>query len=301
MKILIIGAGGVGGYFGAALIQSGADVSFLLRGKRYDSIKENGLTIETAMESYTVFPKVVAAAELKPIYDLIILTPKAYDLDGVLESLTNGIARGVFLPLLNGMSHYHQLDELFGVNRVMGGTANIVSTITEQGSVMRLTDMQLLTIGHRSTSHELLARDFFQLCQSALFDSTYSENINQGIWDKWIFLSSLAALTTVFRASIGGIVAAPYGKELVLSVLSEACDIASRSGFPIDPLVQKKAFINLTKVDSPLTASMLRDFQAGARTEHKHILGDLILAGVKAGVKCDLLKMTFANLCINSK
>ena len=133
MKILIVGAGGIGGYFGAKLINAGADITFLLREKRHQFIQAHGLTIETPKGSFTVHPKVVTADQLEQIYDLIILAPKAFDLDESLKSLTKASTQGVLLPFLNGLSHMEALDQQFGKARVMGGVAHIAAMITDTG------------------------------------------------------------------------------------------------------------------------------------------------------------------------
>ena len=138
MKILIVGAGGVGGYFGARLINAGADVTFLLREARHQKIKAEGLVVETPKETFTVRAKSVTKDQLQPEYDIIMLAPKAYDLDDALESIAGASSKGVLIPFLNGLNHLQALDERFGLDRVMGGVAQIAGTITETGAVKRL-------------------------------------------------------------------------------------------------------------------------------------------------------------------
>lgn len=188
MKILIVGAGGVGGYFGAHLSKVGVDVTFLLRGKRYEAVKANGLSVSTPDGSFTVRPKVVLKNKLQPDFDLVILAPKAYDLDSVLESLEPiRHSRAVFLPFLNGLSHIKKIQDWSTADHVMGGMANIVATLTPEGVIKRMTDRHILTFGHRFPSHEKLARQFFDLCQSADFDSVYSEDIESSMWGSGLF------------------------------------------------------------------------------------------------------------------
>ena len=114
-----MGAGGIGGYFGARLIQSGVDVTFLLRDKRHAKIKAEGLVIETPKETFTVKPKAITKDQLKPEYDLIVLAPKSFDFADALASLEGASSKGVFLPFLNGLDHIHQLDDRYGKDRVM--------------------------------------------------------------------------------------------------------------------------------------------------------------------------------------
>lgn len=298
MKILIVGAGGIGGYFGAKLINAGADITFLLREKRHQLIQAQGLTIETPKGSFTVQPKSVTASQLEPIYDLIILAPKAFDLEDSLRSLDKAINQGVLLPFLNGLSHVETLDKLFGKARVMGGVAHIAAMITDTGAVKQLTDLNMLTVGPRATEHEALAKEFIALCKQADFNSAYSENIEQVLWDKWVFLATLAGMTTLCRGSVGEIVSTPYGKELTLVMYEECCSIAKAAGHVIGEIPRSKAIEMLTKVGSPFTASMLRDLISGQKTEHEHILGQLIKKGEENHIGCQLLKMAYTQIAV---
>jgi 2-dehydropantoate 2-reductase len=298
MKILILGAGGVGGYFGARLIQAGADVTYLLRDKRHAKIQAEGLVIETPKDTFTVQPKAITRDQLKPEYDLIVLAPKSFDFEDALASLEGASAKGVFLPFLNGLDHIQQLDAKFGKDRVMGGVAQIAATISSTGAVKQLTDLHMLTVGHRSAAHEQIARDFYALCENAGFDRLYSENIEQSLWDKWVFLASLAGMTTLCRGHVGKISAAPWGIESTTALYAESCAIAAANGFPTKESAQKRSLDMLTNVKSSFAASMLRDLTQGNMTEHEHILGQLIQRGVNKGIACPLLKIAHTHLVV---
>lgn len=298
MKILILGAGGVGGYFGARLIQAGADVTYLLRDKRHAKIQAEGLVIETPKETFTVEPKAITRDQLKPEYDLIVLAPKSFDFEDALASLEDASAKGVFLPFLNGLDHIQQLDAKFGKDRVMGGVAQIAATISSTGAVKQLTDLHMLTVGHRSAAHENIARDFYALCENTGFDRLYSENIEQSLWDKWVFLASLAGMTTLCRGHVGKISAAPWGIESTTIFYAESCAIAAANGFPTKESAQKRSLDMLTNVKSSFAASMLRDLTQGNMTEHEHILGQMIQRGVSKGVTCPLLKLAHTHLVV---
>ena len=298
MKILIVGAGGIGGYFGAQLMRVGADITFLLRDQRKQLIDQQGLRIETSQEQFVVQPRTISAAMLKPDYDLIVLAPKAYDLEDTLGSLTGASSRGCILPLLNGLDHIELLDRRFGRERVLGGVAQVAAMITPSGSVKRLTDLHALTVGTRHPSQEAVAKAFFALCQQAPFDAVYSDDIMQSLWDKWVFLASLAAMTTLCHTSVGNIVATPYGQALNLQTYEECCQVAERCGHAIAPATQAKATHTLTLAGSPFTASMLRDMASGQRTEHEHILGAMIRRGEEQGVDCTLLKAAYTHIVV---
>ena len=301
MKILIVGAGGIGGYFGAKLIQVGADITYLLRPKRHEYIQANGLTIETPRGSFVLHPKSITLDQLEPIYDLVILAPKAFDLANCLNELEKVGSKALFLPFLNGLTHLDALDQQFGRARVMGGVAHIAAMITEVGAVKQLSDLHILTVGHRAPEQEAIARAFFALCEKADFDHFYSEQIEQAMWDKWVFLASLAGMTTLCQGSVGQIVATPYGQELSLEMYAECCAIAQANGFSIAEQARKKAIELLTQVGSPFTASMLRDLIAKQKTEHEHILGQMIQKGMSIKVSCPLVKMAYTHMAVSAQ
>lgn len=300
MKILVLGAGGVGGYFGAKLLRAGADVTFLLRDKRRRLIQEHGLSIETPKERFAVFPKCVTRDELGPEYDLIVLAPKSYDLDDALSSIAGASSKGVILPFLNGLNHFEILDQRFGKPRVLGGVAHIAATLTDSGAIRQLTELHSLTVGHRHADHESIARAFFAQCAEADFDSYYSDNIEQALWDKWVFLTALASMTTLCQGTVGDIVATSYGADLARKLYAECCTVAERSGFTVNAASRDKALAMLTASGSAFTASMLRDMQAGQRTEHEHILGDMVRRGIEHQLACDLVAMAYTHMAVSA-
>ena len=298
MKILIVGAGGIGGYFGAKLIQAGADITYLLRPKRHAHIQANGLAIESPRGNFLIHPQAITVDQLTPIYDLVILAPKAFDLANCLNDLEKVGPKALFLPFLNGLTHLDALDQQFGRARVMGGVAHIAAMITAEGAVKQLSDLHILTVGHRTPEQEAIARAFFALCQKADFDHFYSEKIEQALWDKWVFLATLAGMTTLCQGSVGQIIATPYGQELSLGMYAECCAIAQANGFSIGDQARNKATELLTQVGSPFTASMLRDLLSKQKTEHEHILGQMIQKGLSKNIPCPLVKMAYTHMAV---
>ena len=301
MKILIVGAGGIGGFFGAKLHQAGADITYLLREGRYQHIQKQGLTVETPKGSFTIRPHVVLANQLEPIYDLIILACKAFDLENSIRSIAKASSKGAILPFLNGYTHLDILDRQFSKERVIGGIAHIAATISESGSIQQLTELNSFTIGPRAPVQEALSHELFSLCKKADFDSFYKENIEQALWDKWVFLATLAGMTTICRGSVGDIAATPYGKDLCRQMFAECCAIAAGQGYEIAEKTQSSSLEILTKEGSPFTASMLRDLLAGKKNEYQHILGDLIGFASNESIDCPLLKIAYTHMAVEGK
>ena len=296
MRILIVGAGAIGGYFGGRLKQAGRDVTFLVRPRRAAQLEATGLVIRSPRGDASLGPPpVVLAAELpeRPPFDLIVLSCKAYDLDDAVASFAPAVGPGsAVLPLLNGMRHLDVLDARFGPDRVLGGQCVIGATLDDSGRIIHLNDSHALTFGARGHDGGRAAT-LLKVLSGAGFEARASENILLEMWEKWVFLASLAGITCLMRGSIGDIVAA-NGDRLPLELLTECRSIAETAGFAPRPPFLDRIRPMLTAAGSPLAASMLRDIERGGPTEGEHILGDL--AGRADGAPPPLLALACAHL-----
>jgi 2-dehydropantoate 2-reductase len=300
MKILILGAGGIGGFFGAHLLRQGADVTFLVRPAREALIRAQGLRVETPTGAFTVQPPTVTADTAAPVYDLVVLAPKAYDLDDALASVQGAVGSARVLPLLNGLDHLDVLDRHFGRARVLGGLAHIAATVTDTGAVRQLGDLQMLTIGVRDGSQQALLEKFAEHCRRAPFKTVVADDVEQALWNKWTFLATLAGMTTLCRGPVGEIVATPHGADVTRRLHDECCAVAAASGHPVGEADRAAALAMLTAPGSTFTASMLRDLLAGHRTEHEHILGSMARRGREHGLAMDLVRLAHTHLAVQA-
>ncbi len=297
MKILVVGAGAIGGYFGGRLLEAGRDVTFLVRPKRAAQLDETGLVIESRKGDATLpKPPTVQAGDLRRPFDLILLSLKAYDLEAAIDSFAPAIGPGTaILPLLNGMRHLDVLDRRFGKDRVLGGECVIAATLDEQGRILHMNDLHLLTFGERFVARspriDAIAREF----EGAKTEARVSAVILLEMWEKWVMLASLASVTCLMRASVGDI-AAVGGARLALRLLEECGTVAEGAGFAPRPEFLERAGATLTAAGSPFTASMLRDIEHGGRIEGDHILGDLIRRGERSLPERSLLRLAYTHL-----
>lgn len=296
MRILMLGAGGLGGYFGARWQQAGADVSFLVRARRLVQLQSQGLVVQTPEQRFALPVKAHTRETLRGEFDLVVLSPKAYDLDDALDSLRDVGARPLLLPLLNGLDHLDVLDARFGRERVLGGVAHIAASLSDDGVVTQLGAMHRLTFGHRDDAQLGVVRELEALGARAAFDSVRSDDIEQVLWDKWAFLATLAGMTTLTRGSVGEIVAEPGGQRATKAMYESCCEVAARAGHAVSAAAREQALGLLLAAGSPFTASMLRDLQAGRRTEHEHILGAMVRRGDACGVDCAGLRLAWVAL-----
>ncbi len=301
MRILVVGAGAIGGYFGGRLIEAGCDVTFLVRPRRATELAADGLVLKSALGDFTKpAPATVLASDLNAPFDLILLSCKAYSLDDAMNSFAPAVGPDTaILPLLNGMRHLDGLDQRFGEAHVLGGQCGIAATLDPQGQVVHLNRIHELSFGERAGTLSDRVRAIARQMQSAKFETRASENILQEMWNKWVFLSALAASTCLMRATVGDIAQAPGGTQMVRDLVSESRAIAEASGFAPPDAFMRWVGSTLTETGSTFTASMARDIENHNPIEADHIIGDLILRGEETGSLAhgtSLLRLAYTHL-----
>lgn len=297
MRILVVGAGAIGGYFGGRLAEAGQDVTFLVRARRAAELAETGLVIRSRFGDVTIpSPQTVSAENLRQAFDLIILSVKAYDLENAISSFAAGVgAQTAILPLLNGLRHLDVLSAKFGQEHVLGGQCLIAATLNEKHEIVHLNDNHELTFGELDGSATPRAESIAAAMAKARFVSRLSSAILAEMWAKWVFIATAAGITCLMRAAVGDIVKAG-GSDLALTLLSECAAIADKEGFPVIAASLERSRKMLTQAGSPLTASMLRDIEQGSRIEADHILGDLLFRGQKHALTTPLLRVAYVHL-----
>src|SRR5260221_6009977 len=278
MRVLVVGAGAIGGYFGGRMVQAGRDVTFLVRPKRASELESRGLVIKSPNGDVTLKnPPAVQADKLSEQFDVVLLSCKAFDLEDAIKSFAPAVGpQTSIIPLLNGMLHLNVLDQKFGRERVLGGLCAIAVTLNEAREVVQLAPMQSLNFGERDGTMTDRVRAIAEIFAVGNFGATASEHIIRDMWEKWAFLASIAASTCLMRTSVGNILAVPGGKDFLLGMLDECSATASAEGYaPAGPFFQRTRGL-LTTEGSPMTASMFRDVKVGAPVEADHVIGDLI-------------------------
>ena len=298
MRILVVGAGAIGGYFGGRLLQAGRDITFLVRPKRAAELAGTGLVIKSTGGDVTLRnPPTVLAERIGEKFDVVLLSCKAFDLDDAIKSFAPGVGPNTsIIPLLNGMRHLDELDRKFGAERVLGGLCAIAVTLNEARAVVQLAPMQSLHFGERDGGKSERVRAISEIFVSGNFGAAASEHILEDMWEKWVFLASLAASTSLMRTSVGNILAAPGGKDFLLGVLDECGAIATAEGYPPGgPSFQRTRGL-LTTEGSAMTASMFRDIKAGLPVEADHVIGDLVSRADAAKIPVQRLRIAYTHL-----
>ena len=293
MRILVVGAGAIGGYFGARLAEAGRDVTFLVRPKRAEQLAQGLFVLSPKGDVHLPTPQLVTAATLKEPgrptgqpYDLVLLSCKAFDLESAIDSFAGAMGpTSVVLPLLNGMGHIERLQKRFGNNAVLGGQCQISSTLDAEGRVVHLNDWHTLGFGELDGSRGERIEAVNQALSGANMDAQLSTAILQDMWEKWIFIASMAGITCLMRASLGDIEGVG-GRNIALALFDECAAIAGKNLHVPSATFSERIRKVLTTPGSTLMASMLRDAEGHKKTEHEQVLGDLLARahGVKAPI-----------------
>ena len=297
MRILVVGAGAIGGYFGGRLLQAGRDVTFLVRPRRAAQLAADGLRIRSPLgDLHRPRPPTVEAQGLRGPFDLVLLSCKAYDLDDAMRSFAPAVGpTTAILPLLNGMQHLDVLGQRFGSGAVLGGLCAISVAVDEQGAINHLNESHLLAYGERTQARSPRVDAIEAELSGVRFEARLSPAILQAMWEKWVFIASLGGITCLMRATVGDIVAAG-GAELAAELLAECGAIAAAQGFAPGEDSKRRDLKLLTSPGSALAASMLRDIQRGGPTEVEHVLGDLLRCGGSQAGARSLLRAAYVHV-----
>jgi 2-dehydropantoate 2-reductase len=299
MRILIVGAGAIGGYIGARLLQAGRDVTFLVRHKRGKQLERDGLRVKSPLgDIHIPSPPWVLSTQITTPYGLILLSCKAYDLDSAMEDFAGAVdVDTAILPLLNGMRHLGKLEQRFHRRNVLGGQCRISLDRDASGVILHHNPINQIVFGELNGEHSPRALAIVQVLLCGLgLEAQLSNQIVQEMWEKWILIATGAGMTCLMRTPLGDINAAG-GVHLIVRLLDECAAIAEQAGHPLRDTIRQRYMEVLTEPGSPLVASVLRDIERGAHTEADHILGDLIEhRGPVCGDDFSLLSLGFIHL-----
>ncbi len=301
MTILVVGAGATGGYFGARLAQAGRDVTFLVRPHRAEQLRERGLRIvgpgAGADAGQAIRPNLVMAGEVREPADVVLLSVKATALDQAITDFAPAVGpQTVVVPFLNGMAHLAVLGKRFGEPAVAGGVVLIATQLNDDGDIVQLNQLASLTIGAQDGNRTGRLHAAYDQLSGAGFDASISDEIIARMWQKWVFVAAVGALTCLMRGSVGDIVAVPGGRDLGPAILAEASAVAAAAGYPIPDDAIASTTQTITQGGSPVNSSMSRDVAEGRPAEVEQVLADLARRGADYGIKTPLFDLATMQL-----
>lgn len=297
MRLLVVGAGSTGAYFGGRLAAAGRDVAFLVREKRAAQIRANGLSIKSPHGDFSFAPRVLTASGLNAPFDAVLLTVKAFSIEAALRDVAPAIGpKTMILSVLNGMRHLDVIGERFGAEAIVGCVCKVATTLDANGHVIHLMPLHELAYGERSGAPSARTADLNAFMSNAGFDARLTATIEREMWEKWTMLSALGATTCLMRGTIGDIVAASGGLDFLNAMIDEIVSVVRAVGeAPSAPFLEATRR-QLTAAGSPFASSMYRDLQQGAPIEADQIVGDLLLRAKGSGLATPLLATAYAHL-----
>jgi 2-dehydropantoate 2-reductase len=299
MRLLVVGAGATGGYFGGRLAHAGRDVTFLVRTRRAAELQAKGLKVKSPQGGFELAPKLVSAGGIAAHFDAILLTVKSYGLEAAIEDLAPAVGPDtMILPVLNGMRHMDVIAQRFGQHALAGCVCRIPAQLDEEGRIVHLGTFHSLDYGELDGARSERIEQLDAFMRNAGFDARLSATILQDMWEKWVMLASLAGVTCLMRGSVGEVVAAPGGRDFVNRLLDEIAAIAAAAGHAPGEAFLAETRVQLTEPGSAFTASMYRDIQKGAPIEADQIVGDLLVRARQAGVPAPLLAAAHTHLAV---
>ncbi len=298
MRVVILGAGGVGGYLGARLITGGADVTFLTRDARAAALAAHGLVVKSPLGDFSAPVKVIpAGAALEVAPDIVVLACKEPALAEALDTVTPLLGADTrLLPLLNGVRHLDLLSERYPDTPLLGGIIHGAANLRPDGVIEHLSSFMTVIAGPVATASDPVADEVVDRLKAAGVDAYVTHEIRQDMWNKFVFLAAFAGITCLMRANIGTILQTDRGRARILHLLEETRSVAQAEGYAPPEAIMDEYRALLTKEGSTLTSSMLRDIESGRRTEGAHILGDMLQRARKHELPAPVLAVAAAHV-----
>ncbi|NMO51327.1 ketopantoate reductase family protein [Actinoplanes sp. TBRC 11911] len=297
MRTLFVGAGATGGYFGGRLASGGKDVTFLVRPGRAATLRERGLRIKSPGSETVVQPRLITADRVDGPYDLVVIAVKSYFLEQAMIDLAPAVGPStVVVPLLNGMRHVEELVGAFGPERAWGGLCFVQATLNADGDVVRTGAMHRLGYGPLDGSADPRLPAVTEALTGEEFDSHPSRTIVQDMWEKWQYLASMAAITTLMGGTTAEVNAVPGGAEFSARVVAEALAVLTAAGHDPRPGALTLLHDDTHTTTRQVSTSMYRDMVAGLPVEAEAVLGDFVNEAGKAGVPAPMFAAAYAHM-----
>ncbi|TNO97278.1 2-dehydropantoate 2-reductase [Bacillus sp. CD3-1a] len=297
MRILVLGAGGVGGFFGGRLVEKGEDVTFLVRSKRKKQLEERGLVIRSVNGDFSFQPKLITKEDRTAPFDVILFSTKAYHLNEAIQDLKQFVGEStVIIPLLNGIAHVSLLQKEFGEEKVIGGLCFIETTLNDEGEIVQTSAANRLVFGEMKSQHAEKIKHISKAFAGTKSSFVLSENITQDMWHKYLFITVMSGVTTLMRAPIGPIRESEGGRDFIQNLFEECMQIMRCIGAPIKDNIVQEHMKTMDKISYNMKSSMQRDMEKGSSIEGTHLQGYLLDVAQQFSIEAPLLGAVYQNL-----
>jgi 2-dehydropantoate 2-reductase len=298
MRIAIMGAGGIGGYYGGLLARAGNDVTFIARGAHLEAIQQRGLHVESVHGDFQVLAARATGdpVEVGPV-DLVLVSVKTYDLDAAAQAARPLVGpETVVLPLLNGLDAAERLAAELGEEPVLAGLAHISSAIAEPGLVRQISPLRRITFGERSGEITPRAERIRDVLDESGIEAVLTPAIDVALWEKFIFIASISGVCCLSRQPVGVVVAMPELRSLYEDALREVEAVARTRGVSLTPDIVQRT-LRMTEGFAPQTKpSLLVSLEAAQRLELEAMIGTVVRYGRAASVPTPIHRVVYAAL-----
>jgi 2-dehydropantoate 2-reductase len=292
MRILIVGAGAIGGYLGACLTRGGRDVTYLVRPARAAQLAGRDLQVSGVDGAFSVPARAIVAEDVREPFDVILVAVKSYSLDTVIPQFAPAVGSSTaIIPMLNGMRHMGSLNARFGAARVLCGAAMFSANLTSDGGVILNTPNPYITFGEQADGLGERTKSLAALLTVDGFEARSSDVAMLDMWEKWAGIAANTSATGLMRAAVGDILLAPGGRKLLLDLLQETFAVATAAGFKPRSAFRELLTTFFTTEGSTVVASPLRDIERAATTEGEIIIGPYADHARALGVPTPLLDL----------
>jgi 2-dehydropantoate 2-reductase len=298
MRIAIMGAGAVGGYFGGLLALSGMDVTFIARGPHLRAMQQSGLALETPKGTLKVeHARFVADPSEVGDCDVVLFAVKAYDIEAAAAPLKPLVDRGAtIISVLNGVDHQDRIGAVVGADRVLGGLALVSGVMTAPGVIRYTSPMSSLRFGEADGSMSRRAIAFRDVCTTAGFTAEVSSDIRAAQWAKFVALATNAALTSLFRLPVGYIYHDPQTIPLAMRGFEEVAAVGRAMGIALPADAVERALAMHQSFPKGMYASMYHDLAKGRPMELDSLSGYIVRQGRSLGVPTPVHEMAYLAL-----
>lgn len=300
MRIVVVGAGGIGGFLGGALAKAGQEVTLIARAKHLQAIRERGLIVESAaLGNFTSSVKATDNPAEVAVADLILFCVKSYDTESALENIGPLIGdETVVLSFQNGIDNEDKIAQKVGSKHVLAGAISIESFIVEPGVIKQTWGPTLMAMGEMNGTITERARTIHAALTSAGLKCDLSNRILEILWQKLLFICPTAGMCSVARATIGEMIEFKEARELYLAAIKEVDAVARRSGINLDSDAVQRTFAQAERVAKSTKPSMLRDLERGKRLEIDALSGAVCKLGQQFSVATPVNDFIYASLKI---
>lgn len=285
MKIAVVGAGGIGGYFGGLLAHAGADVTFLARGSHLRALRERGLRLATSHGDYAIPVRATDdPAAIGPV-DLVLFCVKSQDTEDAAGAIGPLVRDDTaVLSLQNGVDNEAKIAAIVGRGVILGGAARIESAIVEPGLVIQAGRARSVELGAFRAEDRPVAERVCQELRRGGFPVTLGEDVRYLLWNKFYFLASVAGVTALARATIGEVVAWPATRALCADAFGEAVAVAKAEGVDLGADAVDRALAMADSAHATMRSSLERDLSTGRRLEVEALSGTIVRLGERHGI-----------------